>query len=323
MEYSHLTKGERNRIYEAKCNKKSLGIIAKELGRHKSTISREVRRNSDKVGYLYPHQADERTRERRYQATSTKIDRDPNLKDFIIKNLEERLSPKMIAALWCRKNPGKTISKEPIYNFVYSDEGIKRGLPKLLVRAKKKRGIVHKARKSKIKEAVSIHKRPQEINERKEVGHYEGDLIFNEGSMSQNVLTLIDRVTREAIMIFNESKHTAVVLGKFIKYIKENNIVIKSITFDNGSEFAEHTELNKLGIKTYFCDPGSPHQKGSIENFNGVSRRYLPFSMPASQITPEVVRETMIKVNNLPREILGWKSATEYARSINQEVFWS
>lgn len=316
MEYSHLTRAERNKIYESKCTRKSLNRIAQEIGRDKSTISREVRRNRDHIGYLYPYQADELTKKRRQQSRKPKIDQNPLLKAFVIAKLNERLSPQMIAALWCRQNPGETISKEPIYNFVYSKEGIEMELPKLLVRAKKKRGLVHKTKKTKIKEAVSIHQRPQEINERKEPGHYEGDLIFNEGSMSQNILTLTDRVTRESIMILNQSKHTKVVLGNLLKYIKEKGLPIESITFDNGSEFAGHVELNQTGIKTYFCDPGKPYQKGSIENFNGVVRRYLPFKLPAQQITSQAVHEAMIKVNNLPRRILGWQSASEYAQSL-------
>lgn len=316
MEYSHLTRAERNKIYEGKCHQKPGNRIAKELGRDKSTISRELRRNSDAIGYLYPYKADERAKARRYKPTLTKIERDITLKDFIVEKLRERLSPKMIAVLWRKKNHGKKISKESIYRFVYSDGGVEMGLPKLLVRAKKKRGVVYKSKKTSIKGAVSIHERPQEINERKAPGHYEGDLIFNEGSMSKNVLTLIDRVTRESIMIFNESKHTNVVLGNLIKHIKETGVPILSITFDNGTEFAGHAELNKLGIKTYFCDPGKPYQKGSIENLNGVTRRYLPFNLSASNITPHIVHDAMVKVNNLPREILGWRSASEYSKTM-------
>jgi IS30 family transposase len=103
-----------------------------------------------------------------------------------------------------------------------------------------------------------------------------------------------------------------------INYIKESGTAVKSITFDNGSEFAEHSKLNKRNIKTYFCDPGKPYQKGSVENLNGVIRRYLPFEFHANQITTELVHETMIKVNKLPREILGWESASEYAKNIRQ-----
>ncbi len=316
MKYTHLQRGERCRIFEARCQKKSYGRIAKEIGRDKSAVWREVKRNSDKIGYLYPHQADELTQKRRHNRCVKKINQDSSLKAFVIKHLKNRLSPKMIAAQWCKENPGKKISKSPIYDFVYSQEGHEMGLYKLLVRAKKKRGIIQKSKKPMIKNRVSIHERPQEINGRNSPGDFEGDLIFNKGSMSQNVLTLIDRVTREAVMIHNKSKHTDVVLGRLTEYIKAEKITINSITFDNGSEFAGHEQLNKLGIKTYFCDPGKPYQKGSIENLNGVVRRYLPFNLPANQITPALVQDAMIKVNNLPRESLGWLSAREYAQQL-------
>ncbi len=137
--------------------------------------------------------------------------------------------------------------------------------------------------------------------------------------MSKNILTLVERVTRKVIMIRNESKHTEVVIGNLTKYILANKIMVKSITFDNGTEFASHYKLKEhLGVNTYFCDPGSPWQKGSNENCNGFARRYILFNMPADLVTPEVVNETMIKVNNLPREILGFMTANEFAESFNQ-----
>ena len=94
--------------------------------------------------------------------------------------------------------------------------------------------------------------------------------------------------------------------------------MVKSITFDNGSEFASHTKLKELGTKTYFCHPGAPWEKGSIENVNGVSRRFLPFNLPADEITSELVNEVMIKLNNLPRKIFGYMTPPEFARLRNQ-----
>jgi IS30 family transposase len=319
MEYTHLTRAERNKIYESQCNKWPQGMVAANLGRSRSTVSRELFRNSDQVGYLYPHQADELARGRRQRKCGLKIDKDNKLKQFIIDNLLKRLSPKMISALWKKENPGKKICAETIYKWAYcSDDGKRLNLKKLLVRKKSNRGSKRKPKQPKIKNAVSIHKRPDEINKRQKPGDFECDLFFNKGSQSQNVCNIVDRVTRKSIMIFNKSKHSVVVLGSLMKYIKENGIYVNSITFDNGSEFADHEKLNVLGIKTYFCDPGSPWQKGSIENNNGVARRYLPFEMPADTITPEVVRDAMIKVNNLPREILGFMTANEFSESFNQ-----
>jgi IS30 family transposase len=184
MKYEHLTIGEQIRIYEAKKCSKNQSIIAREIGRSKSCISREIRRNSDVVGYLYPRDAQEQARRRRFGKRLTKIEKDPALKAFIIDRLHEQHSLHMVAAQWKRQNPGKKISKESIYKFVYSNDGIALQLPRLLIRAKKKRGLERKISKPKIKGAASIHERPQEINDRKELGHYEADLIFNEGSMS-------------------------------------------------------------------------------------------------------------------------------------------
>lgn len=124
MKYAHLTMGERVRIFEAKKQGKSQGIIAKELGRSKSSISRELGRNSDSWGYLYPRDAHEHTKLRRHGKRLTKIERNPALKTFIIEKLQERFSPQMIAMTWRKENPGQKISKEPIYQFVYSAEGM-------------------------------------------------------------------------------------------------------------------------------------------------------------------------------------------------------
>ena len=130
-----------------------------------------------------------------------------------------------------------------------------------LVRARKKRGLKRKSSNSKMKDRMSITMRPDSINKRIERGHYEGDLIFNKGSQSKNVLTLVERTTRKAILIKNDNKCSSTVIDALVRYIRRTGIEIKSITFDNGSEFTEHSKLQVFGIKVYFCDPGAPWQK--------------------------------------------------------------
>lgn len=122
---------------------------------------------------------------------------------------------------------------------------------------------------------------------------------------------MVERVTRHATFIRNESKHTKTVIDALIQHIRDTGIVVKSITFDNGGEFGDHTKLNEMGIKTYFCDPGAPWQKGGIENLNGVARRHLPFEANAHEITSEQVTEAAFKLNNMPRTILGYKTPLE------------
>ena len=308
--FEQLSYRERQKIYSGLCGGKSQKNIAKELERSPSTISREIARNSDQFGYLYPGDAHEMAQKRK-NINLPKIDESPVLKKYIVENLKKRLSPKMIAGAWSLENPEKSICPETIYEWIYGPVGEKLALKDLLLRRHKKRGMRRKQKKPSIRNRTSIHDRPDHINQRIDLGHFEADLIFNSGSQSKNILTLIERVTRYAILIFNENKRTSTVIDALIGHITKTGMTIKSITFDNGSEFADHAKLNALGIKTFFCDPASPWQKGSIENLNGVLRRYVPFDMPANQINQDFVFEINEQVNDLPREILGFKSSKQ------------
>lgn len=247
----------------------------------------------------------------RHNKNKPKIDKDPELMNYIIAKLHERWSPRVIAGRWSKEHKDRPISTEAVYQWIYEENGEALGLKKLLIRARKKRGLIRKPKAITIKNRVSVHARPESINQRSELGHYECDLMFNAGSQSQNVCTFIERVTRRSVLIRNESKHTKTVVDALIEQIEEEGLVVKSITFDNGSEFAGHTKLNELGIETYFCDAGAPWQKGSIENLNGVARRYLPFDQPSQEITRDYVVEVSEKINNMPRAILGFKTPNE------------
>lgn len=320
--FTQLSYHERDLIYIGLCAQKTLTEIAKELQRDKSTISREIKRNSDSIGYLYPGKAHEAALARQNKKGS-KIDTHKKLKSYTISRLKEKWSPNTIAGRWNLESSDIKISAETIYRWIYNqkpfyEDDILIDLKRFLIRAHKKRGLKRKPFKSNIKERISVHERPGNINERIEIGHYEGDLIFNRGSQSKNIFTLIERTTRKAILIKNENKRSDNVINGLINFIKRTGTIIKSITFDNGSEFAEHTELKTIGIEIYFCDPGSPWQKGSIEHFNGMTRRFLPFSMNAFSITKKQVAEVARKMNLMPRKILGFKTPLEASMDINQ-----
>lgn len=309
--FSQLSYHERDQIYRGICQGMSKKAIAKMLDRSISTITREVKRNSDRYGYSYPDVAQKLTNLRKNK-NAPKIDRHPKLKAYIIKKLQDRWSPEMIAAQWSIDHEDEVICKETIYTWLYSDnKKEKLELRKLLIRKHKKRGLRPKKNKSTIKNRVSIHDRPSHINERKEVGHWECDLVFNSGSQSKNICTFIERVTRKALIIHNKNKLTKTVIGSLIERIKKENLIVKSITFDNGSEFADHTKFNEIGISTYFCDPGTPSQKGSVENFNGMLRRFVPFDLAAEDITEEYIAKIEDMINRMPRKILSYKTPLE------------
>lgn len=125
-------------------------------------------------------------------------------------------------------------------------------------------------------------------------------------------------MTRKCIIIRNDNKSTKTVIGAIIEHITRESLTVKSITFDNGTEFADHTKLNQMGISTYFCDPAKPYQKGAIENLNGMIRRYLPFDLAAASITKEYVEQVNMMMNNMPRKILGYKTPMEMRKQSNQ-----
>lgn len=316
--FSQLSYHERVKIYRGLCEVKSVREIAEELERSPSTISRELRRNSDQIGYLYAGEAHQKAQERRYK-NLPKIVKNESLKNYIIDKLFLRWSPGSIAgSLKCVID--KKITKEAIYQWIYRDEGETLGLKKFLTRARKKRGLRRKTKTPKIKNRVVIHDRPESINQRIEYGHYECDLIFNSGSQSKNICTLIERVSRKAVLLHNLNKLTKTVVDALIEYIETHKLFVKSITFDNGTEFADHYKLNEMGIATYFCDPGAPWQKGSIENLNGMLRRFLPFSLSAELISSAYVKDVNKMINMIPRAILGYKTPNEAFSELYKDI---
>jgi IS30 family transposase len=320
QEYQQLQFQERYKIFQGKKQGKSDRAIAREVGRHHSTVSREIGRNSDLKGfYYYPEDAHANSKKRKAKHGS-KITRNNDLNQHVIAGLQKSWPPVAIAGDWNRKNPEKPVTDETIYRFVYRPENKRLELHKLLPRRKSKRGIVRKTKSvGGIMNRISIHERPESINQRAEIGDFEADLIFYKGSQSANVFTAIDRKTRFALMIKNESKHSEEILEK--ASVKLGGIA-KSITFDNGKEFASHFKLTeKHGIKTYFCDPGSPWQKGGIEHFNGMTRRFIPFEVPYYTVTQEELDAVAYSINHMPRQSLGFLTACEaFNRGFQSEI---
>jgi transposase, IS30 family len=304
-QYTQLKELERVRVYEGLKQGLSLTMIAESIGRDKSTVSREVRRNGDPIGYLYPRDAQKRTEDRKARHGS-KVERNVGLKAYVLDGLKRGLSPEIIAGLWKQAHPDQSICTEAIYQFIYAPRHRKLELWKLLNKRKKKRGLVRKSSpKETIQHRVSIHERPEEINTRQEFGHYEGDLFFNKGSMSANVLVMIERVSRRVILVKQDSKQS-----RPTRDALEDRLVshAKSCTFDNGTEFAEHYTLS---IPTYFCDPYSPWQKGSVENVIKLIRERVSFNTEPDSITQQLLDYVADQLNNRPRKILGFKTPNE------------
>jgi IS30 family transposase len=249
--YSQLSASERASIYLLHAAGKSGATIARELGRDKSTISRELRRNRTHGLYL-PDTADSLAKKRRWRGS--KIERDAELRGYITSQIAMAYwSPDRLAGkMRCDKTPFYACA-ETIYRFIYSPAGQAYNLAAHLFKAKPKRTpkIGRKLRKTTIPNRVSIDLRPAGANDRSEIGHWEGDLVHYQ-RQRENLLTMQERKSRLILIAKNTSKHkkgTHQMLRSRLKLFPLH--ARKSITFDNGGEFASHEKLQQIGCKTY------------------------------------------------------------------------
>jgi IS30 family transposase len=307
--YKRLSLEEREKIYLFQRNGSNISEIAMNIGRHKSTISREFKRYEDDIlGYL-PDKAQLQYRSR--LSRNKALFACSVLQKFVIEKLTiSRWSPEQISGRLKQLKTHNYVSKETIYKFIYSPIGIKLNLPTFLKQRRKKRGF-RKSRKvgtSRISGLVSIEQRPSKVERRKEFGHWEGDLVIFGTTRPSNLSCLVERKTRYTKILVNSSKRTDEVMPKIKQSFAGARPVIKSITFDRGMEFASH---KILGTDTYFCNPGSPWQKGSVENMNGRIRQLMPTSKTPLLIKQEHVDSIAYLLNNTPRKVLGFKTPQE------------
>ena len=312
-QYTQITIEEREKIYMLKKTGWPPKVIANFMGRHKSTIYREFDRNSDaNLGYL-PDRADKMAKERKHRH-KRKISRIPLLKLYVLQKLiSEGWSPEMISGRSKLLSFPFKVSTETIYQYIFSNEGKDLGLYKYLLMGKPRRGKLYGRKpRGRILNRTSIHDRPSEVDDRQVFGHFEGDLIINTQSMSRNIAVIHERKTRFTMIVKNDTKRSSVVMqGIFDRLAQLPPEARKTITFDNGLEFAKHDVLNKINTSTYFCDPYSSWQKGGVENVNKMLRRFVPKNVPLRNIPNADIKQIERRINNLPRKSLGFRTAAE------------
>jgi IS30 family transposase len=315
--YHQLSIEEREKIYLGLSQGISLRQIAAGLDRSHSTVIREVRRNEGdcEVGYL-PDRAEGLANKRNY-LKPCKLDVAAELKEYVLDKLINcHWSPEQIAGRMKLEKKGFYICKEAIYQYIYKPHVIENKLYQHLLKKKKKRTSPYRRpSRGGIPNAIAIHDRPKAIEARKYFGHFEGDLVMFGINRNCNITTLVERKTRYAIMLFNNRKYSDIVIGNIAdaakKFNSQQQKIIKSITFDRGTEFAKHQELQALGVKTFFCDPAAPQQKGTNENFNGRLRRFLPRNSYTTQINQQNIDKIQNIMNDTPRKCLNFNTPKE------------
>jgi transposase, IS30 family len=328
-QYQQLCEPERMwiaRLYGEGCSYRQ---IASMLKRAPSTISREVRRNSQasrfwRAGRYDGKRAVELTRRRRRRGRGHKLARQPALRDHVRERLAMGWSPEQIAGRLARQHGRTIVSHESIYRFVYFRTAQKDYWNRLLPRRKHRRGRPGRKGGSSvhfIPNRVPVSKRGKRANNRSQFGHWEGDLMMF-SRHGHGIIAIHERRSRVIHLRRQPSKVATSVrdnLSRMLQPLPQH--LRRSVTFDNGSEFALHHELaTECKLKTYFCDPHSPWQKGGIENAIGRLRRPLPRKSDLATISQEQLDAFATNYNNTPRKCLGFRTPNEVLRPFNRRV---
>ncbi len=318
---SHLTKEQRYVI--ATLNKRGITQIeiAKEIGVHKSTISREIRRNASKTGKYNPDKADMLAQERKerfcFNRRFTK-EIEKRIRDYLIK---EQWSPEQIVG-WCNKQNIDMVSVERIYQYIRQDKRNGGVLYKHTRHRLKHRKRPVGKQGSRIKDRISIEHRPEKANKREEFGHFEMDLVVGKNHKGA-ILTITERVTRHFMCSYlPKGKSAKQVAFTVINMLLPYKRYVKSITTDNGLEFAEHKLIaKKLNATIYFTHPYSSWEKGQIEYCNKLLRQYIPKNQIINNDNTQNLNEIQIKINNRPRKNLNYEKPVKlFYNFINKKV---
>ena len=320
MAHMELDLRERRAIEDMLNAKMPVAKIAIEIGRHRSTVYREIKRNSftdEELPYLngyYGVTAQKSASDRR--ARRRKLIRLDGLREAVIDRLKEGWSPEQIAGRLGFEGHAIRVSHETIYAHVYSREGQSEALARYLPSRRKKRKPRY-ARRSRglvFPPDRSIHERPEHVKTRETFGDWEGDLmIFERAQGNANVATLVERKTRFAVLFRNNDRSTTHLMNRLMEVMAPLPLPARrSITFDRGIEFRNWRKLKPgIGTEAWFCDPQAPWQKGSVENLNKRARRYLPRDTQLATLSNRNMKAICERLNGTPRKCLGWRTPTE------------
>ena len=281
------------------------------MDRSPSTIARELQRNSLPKGGYKPASADRIALSRCRRCS--RIERLSPLRDHVDDHLAMGWSPEQIAGRLRLLGSQHRVSHESIYRYIYRPKVRREKLYRYLPRAKACRGRRYfKRRRQPIPGRRSIHQRDPAVETRESFGHWEGDTLQFR-TQRGCLLTLVERQTRLTIadpLASKRAEETAQRLTGIFAGLPD--AARRSITFDNGTEFARHQNLkDTFDMDSFFCDPHSPWQRGSVENANGILRRDLPRKTELQDYSDKDVHDIVWAINTTPRKCLGYLSPAE------------
>jgi IS30 family transposase len=322
-EYKRLANEERESISRGLAQKISIREIAKRIERSPSTVTREIWRNRGKSSYrAFSASQRAKTAAASRKIGKSKIAKQDRLRRYVIEKLKEAWSPKEISErirIEYPKDTAMTISHEAIYRYIYV---LPRGeLKKMLIKALRQEHKYRRVQKrgqaegnrGKIANMLSIEERPAEVADRTVPGHWEGDLIL--GKYKRSALgTLVERTTRYTILVpIRDQKDAFNVREAYTEAFKAvPEQLKKTMTYDQGKEMSQHEQLTiDTGIQVFFAHPGSPWERGTNENTNGLIRQYFPKGTDFTQVSEGEIKEVQRQLNNRPRKVLNYSKPDE------------
>jgi len=311
--YNQITADERDKIAVYLAGGFNYSDIARMLGRNRSSIMREIKRNGSTQYQVYTSMyADKRSVERKSIANRHDRLKDPFIRDYVHEKLKEQWTPELIAGRLEQDHPGYSISHEAVYQYIYEDAPeLKKYLPcSHRVRRKRKVGRVNSV--NRIPERVGIDQRPREANDRSQFGHWEADTAVSRQSLA-SLAVLAERVSRltklKKIDHNNAQDFSSAIIDRLASVAPAK---LRTITYDNGKENVSHQHINaSLGTQSFFCNPYHSWEKGSVEHIVGLVRRYLPKKTDFAKVSHHQIAYIEHQLNSRPRKCLNFRTPYE------------
>jgi transposase, IS30 family len=313
MMYHQITCAERYTLAVLRQGGLSAAAIAQALGRHRSTIGREVRRNRAASDAAYrPQLADWYARGRRSRARRNRRF-GPAEWDRIQALLREDWSPEQVAG-WLRRHGELAISHATIYRFIWADKRAGGLLYTHLRGARKLRRKRYRSYDSRgrLPGKRPITARPAVVATRATVGHWEGDTVLGAGQAGPCVVSLVERKTGYLVLGQLRRRATADVTARTIQLLRGQPHAVRTITVDNGTEFHDYRAIERAtATRFYFATPHHAWERGTNENTNGLLRQYLPKRGSMKHLTQHACTRLAAKLNRRPRKRLGYRTPEE------------
>lgn len=317
MSYTHLTSNDRYVIYHLIVYGLSYREIGRRLDKHHTTISREVKRNWKSPNRYWHIPAQKEAEAKKHIARHSRKFSHKKLYNHVIHRIKKDWSPEEIVGRLELEYPGDEtmrLSAECIYQWIFKDAQQGGYLYRHLRRHHKRRRKQAKYgfTRGLLPDRVGIAERPAIVEDRFRIGDWEGDTLEG-GKGSEHVATHVDRKSRYLIASKLANKKAASMSTGTIKAFRKIPIIHrKTLTLDNGKEFADFKEIEvKTGLEVYFADPYSPWQRGTNENTNGLLRQYLPKGSDLRLISDQQLAKVVKRLNNRPRKCLNYHTPHE------------